>query len=66
MEFGNNNIGGHVVEIYVFLYKLNRRFSRSSKMATELNKALSLEIENFSERKNVMKSLIFSSGGCNW
>ncbi|KAJ4895169.1 hypothetical protein Rs2_21963 [Raphanus sativus] len=32
-------------------------------MATELNKALSLEIENISERTNVMKSLIFSSGG---
>ncbi|KAF2564448.1 hypothetical protein F2Q70_00014735 [Brassica cretica] len=35
-------------------------------MGTELDKALSLEIDNFSERTNVMKSVIFSSGGCNW
>ncbi|KAF8111536.1 hypothetical protein N665_0074s0066 [Sinapis alba] len=36
-------------------------------MGTELKKALSWEIDNFSERRtNVMKSATFSSGGCNW
>ncbi|KAL0843222.1 hypothetical protein Bca101_016467 [Brassica carinata] len=37
-------------------------------MGTELKKALSWEIDNFSERTGVMKSDTFSSGGggCNW
>ncbi|XP_018432851.2 MATH domain and coiled-coil domain-containing protein At2g42470 isoform X2 [Raphanus sativus] len=35
-------------------------------METELNKVLSWEIDNPSERTDVMKSDTFSSGGCNW
>ncbi|CAG7872769.1 unnamed protein product, partial [Brassica rapa] len=36
-------------------------------METELKKALSWEIDNFSERTDVMKSDTFSTGGgCNW
>ncbi|CAN7066762.1 unnamed protein product [Brassica oleracea var. botrytis] len=35
-------------------------------MGTKLKKALSWEIDNLSERTDVMKSDTFSSGGCNW
>ncbi|KAL0758180.1 hypothetical protein Bca101_095848 [Brassica carinata] len=35
-------------------------------MWTELKKALSWEIDNLSERTDLMKSDTFSSGGCNW
>ncbi|CAA7026743.1 unnamed protein product [Microthlaspi erraticum] len=35
-------------------------------MGTELKKAFSWEIDNFSERTDMIKSDPFSSGGCNW
>lgn len=50
----------------LFFFCSRKESKTSSKMGTELDKALSLEIDNFSERTNVMKSVIFSSGGCNW
>ncbi|XP_048609621.1 MATH domain and coiled-coil domain-containing protein At2g42470-like isoform X4 [Brassica napus] len=52
--------------VITILVKIMSESKTSSKMGTELDKALSLEIDNFSERTNVMKSVIFSSGGCNW
>ncbi|CAG7867675.1 unnamed protein product [Brassica rapa] len=51
---------------FCFFFCSRKESKTSSKMGTELDKALSLEIDNFSERTNVMKSVIFSSGGCNW
>lgn len=35
-------------------------------METESKKTFSLEIDNFSERNEVIKSDPFSSGGCEW